>query len=212
MPSSAPPRSAIVARGGTKDRLLESALEEFAAHGYAGARVERIAAAAKANVASIYRYFGKKRELYDAVLEWVHEEGVRTNRQAPAELSDRLSYYVAVMTSTQWRQALRIYQWAELEGNATSVHPSRGQTPGEVLSLMRDQAAQVLPPDLDPAFVYLFETAIVAFPQMMPAWTEQIVGMPPNDPAFIVSLQHWLQTLARHLRASGHAQDPAGAV
>jgi AcrR family transcriptional regulator len=52
----------------TKERLLEAATREFAAHGIAGARVDRIAVAARANKQLIYAYFGSKDELFDAAL------------------------------------------------------------------------------------------------------------------------------------------------
>jgi AcrR family transcriptional regulator len=50
----------------TRSRLLEAATEEFAARGIAGARIDRIAEAGKANKAMIYAYFGSKDELFDA--------------------------------------------------------------------------------------------------------------------------------------------------
>ncbi|MFG1704256.1 TetR family transcriptional regulator [Nonomuraea sp. M3C6] len=53
----------------TKARLLQAATSEFAAHGIAGARIERIAAAAKANKALIYTYFGNKDQLFDTVMD-----------------------------------------------------------------------------------------------------------------------------------------------
>jgi AcrR family transcriptional regulator len=61
---------AVAARdsAATKERLLEAATAEFAAHGIAGARVDRIAAAARANKQLIYAYFGSKEQLFDAVL------------------------------------------------------------------------------------------------------------------------------------------------
>ena len=52
----------------TDEALLEAATEVFAAHGFAGARVESIAGLAKANKAMIYYHFGSKRGLYQAVL------------------------------------------------------------------------------------------------------------------------------------------------
>ena len=52
----------------TKERLLGAATEEFAAHGIAGARVDRIAAGARANKQLIYAYFGSKEQLFDAVV------------------------------------------------------------------------------------------------------------------------------------------------
>lgn len=51
----------------SKRRILDAASEEFAQCGFAGARVDRIAKNAKANKQLIYRYFGNKHELYEAV-------------------------------------------------------------------------------------------------------------------------------------------------
>jgi AcrR family transcriptional regulator len=52
----------------TRARLLDAAYDEFSARGLAGARVDRIAAAANANKQAIYAYFGSKDDLFDAVL------------------------------------------------------------------------------------------------------------------------------------------------
>jgi AcrR family transcriptional regulator len=53
----------------TKARILEAATTEFAAHGLAGARVDRLAARADANKERIYAYFGSKEGLFDATVE-----------------------------------------------------------------------------------------------------------------------------------------------
>ena len=52
----------------TQERILAAATAEFAAHGFGGARVDRIAAAAGANKERIYAYFGDKQALLTAVL------------------------------------------------------------------------------------------------------------------------------------------------
>src|SRR5271156_4168528 len=52
----------------TASRILPAAEEHFAAQGMAGARTEEIAAAAHANKAMLYYYFGDKRRLHRAVL------------------------------------------------------------------------------------------------------------------------------------------------
>ena len=52
----------------TRARLLKAAIDEFAAHGIAGARVDRIAKAAATNKQLIYAYFGSKEGLFDAAL------------------------------------------------------------------------------------------------------------------------------------------------
>jgi TetR/AcrR family transcriptional regulator len=53
----------------TARRILAAAEQQFAAQGLAGARTEEIAAAARANKAMLYYYFGDKRRLHRAVLE-----------------------------------------------------------------------------------------------------------------------------------------------
>ena len=53
----------------TKARILDCARDEFAAHGYDGARVERIVKAAEVNISLAYQYFGSKEKLFIAVME-----------------------------------------------------------------------------------------------------------------------------------------------
>ncbi len=66
-PNAAPPERSAETRG----RILDAALTEFAAHGLAGARTERIAAAAGVNKALLYYYFESKEKLYLASLEMI---------------------------------------------------------------------------------------------------------------------------------------------
>jgi AcrR family transcriptional regulator len=51
----------------TRQRILAAAVEEFAALGIAGARVNHIAEVAGCNKAMLYAYFGNKDQLFDAV-------------------------------------------------------------------------------------------------------------------------------------------------
>jgi AcrR family transcriptional regulator len=53
----------------TKALLLEAATDEFAEHGFAGARIDRIAERGGANKRLLYVYFGDKDDLFDAVLD-----------------------------------------------------------------------------------------------------------------------------------------------
>ena len=50
------------------DRILAAAALEFAARGYAGARVDRIARRARVNKAMLYYHFGSKQGLYRTLL------------------------------------------------------------------------------------------------------------------------------------------------
>src|SRR5690606_30570223 len=52
----------------SRERLLAAAAAEFAARGFAGAKVDRISAKARLNKAMIYYHFGSKAALYREVL------------------------------------------------------------------------------------------------------------------------------------------------
>jgi len=77
-------------------RILEAAKQEFAAHGLAGARVDRIAAEAGANKRMLYYHVGNKEDLYLAVLEGayekirVEERGLDLEHLDPPEAIERL--------------------------------------------------------------------------------------------------------------------------
>lgn len=62
------PRGTPPADPGTRERLLAAASAEFAARGFAGANVGRIAAAAHLNKAMIYYHFRSKADLYRDIL------------------------------------------------------------------------------------------------------------------------------------------------
>ena len=77
-------------------RILEAAKQEFAAHGLAGARVDRIAAKAGANKRMLYYHVGNKEDLYLAVLEGAYEKiraeerGLDLEHLDPPEAIERL--------------------------------------------------------------------------------------------------------------------------
>lgn len=53
----------------SRDRIVTSAITEFARHGYSGARVDRIANLAAVNKRMIYHYFGSKQGLWEEVAD-----------------------------------------------------------------------------------------------------------------------------------------------
>lgn len=96
----------------TRQRILDAAATEFAAHGVAGARVDRIAAAARANKRAIYDYFGDKHALFAAVL---HRQLSDVAAAVPidtdlADYAQRLAVYHA-----EHPEALRLLLWEALE-------------------------------------------------------------------------------------------------
>lgn len=90
-------RKSIEGRG-TAQRILRAAEEHFAAQGMEGARTDQIAAAARANKAMLYYYFGDKRRLHRAVLENLFRQlraGVYAPRKGSGSARENLSSFVA---------------------------------------------------------------------------------------------------------------------
>jgi AcrR family transcriptional regulator len=97
----------------TRARLIAAAIEEFAAHGLAGGRVDRIAAAAKANKAQIYHYFGSKDRLFDAAFEAMVVEIIA---DVPPEGDDLVAYAGRLFDNYERRpEVRRMAAWRRLE-------------------------------------------------------------------------------------------------
>jgi AcrR family transcriptional regulator len=97
----------------TKQRLIAAAEAEFAAYGIAGARVDRIAAAAKSNKAQIYHYFGSKDDLFDAVFDKLVLDTVR---ESPLDPHDLPRYAARLFDRyEQQPQIARLATWYRLE-------------------------------------------------------------------------------------------------
>ncbi len=119
----------------TRQRLLAAARDEFAAYGIAGARVDRIAAAAKSNKAQIYHYFGSKDELFDAVFNAMCLETVQ---EVPLDPDDLPEYAGRLFDSYERRPYVqRLATWHRLERGA-SMAPL-----GIVLASNKDKVARI---------------------------------------------------------------------
>jgi AcrR family transcriptional regulator len=97
----------------TRARLLKAATDEFAAHGIAGARVDRIAAAAGANKQLIYAYFGNTDGLFDAALT---ESCTALMDSVPFDADDIADYVGRLFDyAVAHPEVYRLVSWAGLE-------------------------------------------------------------------------------------------------
>lgn len=72
----------------TRQEILDVALSEFARNGYAGARVDEIAAKTQTTKRMIYYYFASKEQLYIAVLEQAYSTARDAERQLDVDHLD----------------------------------------------------------------------------------------------------------------------------
>ncbi|MBA5224068.1 TetR family transcriptional regulator [Streptomyces griseoaurantiacus] len=108
------PEQPQTARGAaTYRRILDAATEEFARHGIAGARIERIVATARTNKAQLYAYFGDKERLFDAIFLGSLE---RITDVVPIDADDLPGWAVRLYDEYLRRPDLiRLATWTRLE-------------------------------------------------------------------------------------------------
>src|ERR1700693_5786930 len=84
----------------TRDRTLAAGLAECSAHGFAGARVARIARRARVNKRMLYHYFGNKEDLFRGIFDrklvqraaWLNEAPPRAAQPVIREDERRASF------------------------------------------------------------------------------------------------------------------------
>lgn len=144
----------------SRRRVLDAATAEFARFGIAGARVDRIAAAAEVNKAQMYGWHGSKEGLFDAVFaEHLH----RIVEAAPFTADDLPGYAVALYDSYLGDPELvRLASWKRLErvpvGDLLAAHP--GLVEPMHAAIAAAQAAGRIVDDLRPDEVYALVIAL----------------------------------------------------
>jgi AcrR family transcriptional regulator len=166
----------------TRQRIFEAAIEEFAEHGNAGARVDRIAGKARANKESIYRYFGTKDELLRRVLDrFLDERGEQLlprSQDVDAYAAGLFRYFAA------HPEFLRLSLW---EGLELGAHPDgcamdhrRRHYQEKLGSIAEQQQAGKIDPDLDPRHLLVALLGIANYWLVMPQLVQAIFGAEPG--------------------------------
>ncbi|MDL4814380.1 TetR family transcriptional regulator [Actinomadura opuntiae] len=183
--------------------LLDAAMEEFAAKGYAGARVQDIADRAGVNKQLINYYFGGKQGLY-------LELGRRWQR-TEAEINDPAVGLDEVMArylryALEDPRGLRLSAWRGLTEDPPADRPPVERE--DLSELERRQAEGELAADLDPAAVMLVMMASVAAPVVLPQMVHRVYGLAPDSPEFQERYADQLRRIVRLLAGCRHTGRP----
>jgi len=84
----------------TRRQVLQAALKKFADCGYEGASVQDIVEAARVTKPTLYYYFGNKAELYQALVDYAHDERLRLMQAAAQRgrtIADKLAEILAAL-------------------------------------------------------------------------------------------------------------------
>ena len=97
----------------TRARILSAALKEFAANGFAGARVDVIARRAAINKRMLYHYFGDKEHLFREVLRLKMAERQAWAETLSGDPAESLAFWFeAACKDTDW---VRLLEWEALQ-------------------------------------------------------------------------------------------------
>jgi TetR/AcrR family transcriptional regulator len=190
----------------TRARILDAATEEFAAHGYAGARVADIAARAGVNQQLIAYYFDSKQGLY-------RELGRRWRAYEAQAVPDELDFPETirryVRASADPRGGGRLLAWEGLTGTGFDEDEEEARERDarlrqEVERIRERQRAGELDDRIDPAALMLIgmsaANALAVYPQL----ARSLFGADPGSAELV---EHYAEQLARLVSRD----DPAGA-
>ncbi|MFC7340923.1 TetR family transcriptional regulator [Saccharopolyspora griseoalba] len=161
----------------TKARIFHAATAEFAEHGIAGARVDRIAKQAEANKQLIYAYFGSKDALFSAVLEHAMAElaaEVPIDGEDLPGYIDRLAAY-----HTANPRVLRLLMWEALERGDSGVvaDSERAEHYREKTeSVRRAQYSGKVTDSIEPGMLALLTLGMISWPLAVPQLRRMLLG------------------------------------
>jgi len=187
----------------SRARLLEAALDEFAAKGYAGARVNDIAERARLNRQLITYYFGGKRGLYRALEEqWLANEAGFAPPDVPLdELT--ASHLHAVLADPRHS---RLLLWEGLTGSDHRADAASSPDDDPAVADMHRRKAQgELADDLDPSLVLIALMGAALAPAAIPQVVRRSTGLDPSDEEFE---RRYTELLSRIVRRLAEAPQP----
>ena len=179
----------------TRERILSAALEEFGAHGYAGARVSSIAKRAGVNQQLISYYFDGKAGLYRTLSDRWREVSATINFDQ-ASLAEVVTGFLA--ESEERRQWARLLVWEGLTGESGA--DDGGFFASMVSDLRRRQESGEISSNLDPAFVLLMLFAAILAPAALPQVVRGATGLPADSPEFLAGYRAELHRVIERLR------------
>jgi AcrR family transcriptional regulator len=206
MTRPAKPNGAVTGRNPerTRERILSAALQEFAAKGFAGARVDAIARRAAINKRMLYHYFGNKEHLFRRVL---HRK--ITQRQASAEglsgdPAESLPFWFELSCKdANW---IRLLEWEALQGANKKIidEKSRRAVATRVLGRIRQQQALgYLSDEFEPGHLLLAMRSLTTFPMAFPQLTRFFTNQSVSDPRFQKKYAEFLKKFAAAFQPAG---------
>jgi len=181
----------------SQERILEAALKEFAAKGFAGARVDAIARRARINKRMLYHYFGDKEGLFREVLRRKLAERAAWMASAPEDPVEHLPYWFRL--ACRDREWVQLLEWEALQWGDKEVIDEERRVANSVQAVERlrqRQARGLISKGFDPGQLLLSMMALTAYPLAFQQLARLVTGLSVSDPKFQEQRELFLQQFA----------------
>ncbi len=193
----------------TQDAILEAAVEEFIAHGFAGVRIEHVAKRAGYNKALVYRWFKDRETLFRAALERRFSRRAKLLEQLPDTLSGILQHWSRQTAADRNFMRMILREALEAQGKKPAQAEFRRKYYRRQVDLLRTfQADGRLGRDFDPEMLFVALLAVVSLTSALPQIVELATGLRPGSKQFEKRWSVFLSTLASHLSAVSPSKRP----
>jgi len=188
MPNTRKPESS------SRAAILEAATAEFIDHGYAGVRMEHVAKRAGYNKALVYKHFGDRQGLFEAVLEAAIAGRRVVLEHEPRDIGDAMTAWSDAAFAAPGYGKLLMREAMEHVGDAP-VHAEQRAAyyARQVAGVAQAQSLGRLPAGVEPRFLFLALMSIVTLPSLLPQVTAMVTG---EDPSGVVFHKAWHRFLA----------------
>ena len=185
----------------TRERILSAASKEFAARGFAGARVDAIAQRAAINKRMLYHYFGDKEGLFKAVLRRKVAERRAWGENLSSDPAERLPFWFkTACDDPDW---IRLLEWEALQGDGQKVTDEkerRAFTTGWLKRLRQRQTRGEVSAEFDARHLALAMQSLTMYPAAFPQLTRFIMGRTMAGQKFQRAYAEFLKKFAAAFR------------
>lgn len=186
-----------------REAILDAALVEFGAHGFAGARTAAIAKRAGLSTQLITHHFGSKQGVLDELRQrW--KSAMASDSGRPRSFRESLAAHMtSIVTDINWS---RLVLWHALERTPGAYQRDdfEGRMGQITRQISKRQHDGELNPDVDPRFIALLSYLIAFAPLSLPDHLRGLTGHDPLSPEY----REWAATQLDALLAA-HNSDGA---
>lgn len=180
--------------------ILDAAVEEFAAQGYAGVRMEHVARRAGFNKSLVYRFFKNRESLFQAALKRKFTQREELLAALPKQLGELLVWWSEKTRNDPLFMRMILREAIEDTGSEPVASAERSEYYQKQVDMLKVyQANGQLPAALDPQYLFLALLSITVLPTALPQVCRLVTGLESESFAFTQQWNQFMNGFSEHL-------------